>query len=96
MHIIDVLVLRVNSIIYFSSCIIIVIIVGGSVTTFLTSYKREKGIKITNTGVLLCFISIQFIDGEPVYKGSCRTNIGGYHITDYLKQLLSLKYPHHM
>ncbi|PPD98223.1 hypothetical protein GOBAR_DD04723 [Gossypium barbadense] len=39
---------------------------------------------------------IPFVDGEPVYKGCCRTNIGGYHITDYLKQLLSLKYPHHM
>ncbi|XP_062157173.1 actin-related protein 5 isoform X1 [Alnus glutinosa] len=39
---------------------------------------------------------IPFIDGEPIYNGSCRTNIGGYHITDYLKQLLSLKYPHHM
>ncbi|KAK6156195.1 hypothetical protein DH2020_010443 [Rehmannia glutinosa] len=25
-----------------------------------------------------------------------RTNVGGYHVTDYLKQLLSLKYPHHM
>ncbi|KAJ9545576.1 hypothetical protein OSB04_025283 [Centaurea solstitialis] len=23
-------------------------------------------------------------------------NVGGYHVTDYLKQLLSLKYPHHM
>ncbi|KAI3987090.1 hypothetical protein MKX01_036880 [Papaver californicum] len=23
-------------------------------------------------------------------------NIGGYHVTDYFKQLLSLKYPHHM
>ncbi|KAG6619609.1 hypothetical protein I3842_Q092700 [Carya illinoinensis] len=39
---------------------------------------------------------IPFIDGEPVYRGSCRTNIGGYHMTDYLKQLLSLKYPYHM
>ncbi|XP_030469755.1 actin-related protein 5 isoform X2 [Syzygium oleosum] len=39
---------------------------------------------------------VPFVDGEPVYKGSCRTNIGGYHVTDYFKQLLSLKYPHHM
>lgn len=31
-----------------------------------------------------------FINGEPIYKGSCRTNIDGYHITDYLKQLLHL------
>ncbi|KAF2296079.1 hypothetical protein GH714_036005 [Hevea brasiliensis] len=36
-----------------------------------------------------------FIDGEPVYKGCCRTNIGGYRVTGYLKQLLSLKYAHH-
>lgn len=40
-----------------------------------------------------CF---QFVDGEPVYKACCRTNIGGFHVSDYLKQLLSLKYPHHM
>ncbi|GAB2299798.1 Actin- protein 5 [Dionaea muscipula] len=39
---------------------------------------------------------IPFVDGEPVYESCCRTNIGGYHVTDYLKQLLSLKYPHHM
>ncbi|KAL4297433.1 hypothetical protein GQ457_12G032090 [Hibiscus cannabinus] len=39
---------------------------------------------------------IPFVNGEPVYRGCCRTNIGGFHVTDYLKQLLSLKYPHHM
>ncbi|XP_039144473.1 actin-related protein 5 [Dioscorea cayenensis subsp. rotundata] len=37
-----------------------------------------------------------FIRGEPVLDACCRTNIGGYHVTDYLKQLLSLKYPQHM
>ncbi|XP_052186914.1 actin-related protein 5 isoform X2 [Diospyros lotus] len=39
---------------------------------------------------------IPFVNGEPVYEACCRTNVGGYHVTDYLKQLLSLKYPHHM
>ncbi|GKU91961.1 hypothetical protein SLEP1_g5758 [Rubroshorea leprosula] len=39
---------------------------------------------------------IPFVNGEPVYKGCCRTNVGGFHVTDYLKQLLSLKHPHHM
>ncbi|KAE8670754.1 Actin-related protein 5 [Hibiscus syriacus] len=39
---------------------------------------------------------IPFVNGEPVYKGCCQTNIGGFYVTDYLKQLLSLKYPHHM
>lgn len=39
---------------------------------------------------------IPFVDGEPVYQASCRTNVGGYHVTDYLKQLLSLKNPHHI
>ncbi|KAL0289154.1 UNVERIFIED_CONTAM: Actin-related protein 5 [Sesamum angustifolium] len=33
---------------------------------------------------------------ENLYDACCRTNVGGYHVTDYLKQLLSLKYPHHM
>ncbi|KAI3891706.1 hypothetical protein MKX03_031956 [Papaver bracteatum] len=37
-----------------------------------------------------------FVAGEPVLEACCRTNIGGYHVTDYFKQLLSLKYPHHM
>ncbi|XP_059628111.1 actin-related protein 5 isoform X2 [Cornus florida] len=39
---------------------------------------------------------VPFVNGEPVYEACCRTNVGGYHVTDYLKQLLSLKYPHHM
>ncbi|XP_074279542.1 actin-related protein 5 isoform X1 [Silene latifolia] len=39
---------------------------------------------------------IPFVDGEPVFEACCRTNIGGYHVTDYLKQLLSLKYPQHI
>ncbi|KAG4964783.1 hypothetical protein AAZX31_14G065600 [Glycine max] len=39
---------------------------------------------------------IPFVDGEPVYEGCCRTNIGGFHVTDHLKQLLSLKYPYHL
>ncbi|KAL6575697.1 Actin-related protein 5 [Orobanche hederae] len=39
---------------------------------------------------------IPFLNGEPVYEACCRTNVGGYHVTDYLKQLLSLKHPHHM
>ncbi|KAJ0987793.1 hypothetical protein J5N97_006149 [Dioscorea zingiberensis] len=37
-----------------------------------------------------------FVNGEPVFDACCRTNIGGYHVTDYLKQLLSLKYPQHL
>lgn len=38
---------------------------------------------------------MQFLTGEPVIDACCRSNIGGYHVTDYLKQLLSLKYPNH-
>lgn len=41
-------------------------------------------------------VAMQFVTGEPVIDASCRTNIGGYHVTDYLKQLLSLEYPNHM
>ncbi|GAB2216489.1 hypothetical protein Drorol1_Dr00024263 [Drosera rotundifolia] len=39
---------------------------------------------------------VPFVNGEPVYDSCCRTNVGGFHVTDYLKQLLSLKYPHVM
>ncbi|XP_042378950.1 actin-related protein 5-like isoform X1 [Zingiber officinale] len=39
---------------------------------------------------------IPIVQGEPVTKACCRTNIGGFHITDYLKQLLSLKHPQHI
>ncbi|XP_030928671.1 actin-related protein 5 isoform X1 [Quercus lobata] len=67
---------------------------------FSYKYNQQLGV-CGKDGLALCpgFTTthvIPFIDGEPVYKGSCRTNIGGYHITDYLKQLLLLKYPHHM
>ncbi|KAB1217852.1 Actin-related protein 5 [Morella rubra] len=63
-------------------------------------YNQQRGV-CDKDGLAICpgFTTthvIPFADGEPAYKGSCRTNIGGYHITDYLKQLLSLKYPHHM
>ncbi|KAL2923146.1 Actin-related protein 5 [Bienertia sinuspersici] len=39
---------------------------------------------------------VLFVEGEPVFEACCRTNVGGYHVTDYMKQLLSLKYPQHM
>ncbi|KAL5567542.1 hypothetical protein UlMin_024117 [Ulmus minor] len=66
------------------------------------SYKYNQQYRVCDKdGLAVCsgFTTthvIPFIDGEPIYKGCCRTNIGGYHVTDYLKQLLSLKYPHHM
>ncbi|EEF30807.1 conserved hypothetical protein [Ricinus communis] len=67
---------------------------------FSYKYNQQRGI-CDKDGLAICpgFTTthvIPFIDGEPVYKGCCRTNIGGFHVTDYLKQLLSLKYPHHM
>ncbi|XP_012088943.1 actin-related protein 5 isoform X2 [Jatropha curcas] len=67
---------------------------------FSYKYNQQHGV-CDKDGLAICpgFTTthvIPFIDGEPVYKGCCRTNIGGYHVTDYLKQLLSLKYPHHM
>lgn len=66
------------------------------------SYKYNQQIGLCNNDGLVVssgFMTshvIPFVDGEPVYEACCRTNIGGYHVTDYLKQLLSLKYPHHM
>ncbi|KAL0303732.1 UNVERIFIED_CONTAM: Actin-related protein 5 [Sesamum radiatum] len=63
-------------------------------------YNQQLGI-CSNDGLAICsgFNTshvIPFLNGEPVYDACCRTNVGGYHVTDYLKQLLSLKYPHHM
>ncbi|KAG8380737.1 hypothetical protein BUALT_Bualt06G0047200 [Buddleja alternifolia] len=66
------------------------------------SYKYNHQLGVCNSdGLAICsgFNTshvIPFLNGEPVYEACCRTNVGGYHITDYLKQLLSLKYPHHM
>ncbi|XP_057978938.1 actin-related protein 5 isoform X2 [Malania oleifera] len=67
---------------------------------FSYKYNQQLGI-CDKDGLAICpgFTAthvIPFIDGEPVYRASCRTNIGGYNVSDYLKQLLSLKYPHHM
>ncbi|XWS07743.1 hypothetical protein CRYUN_Cryun41cG0016800 [Craigia yunnanensis] len=67
---------------------------------FSYKFNQQHGI-CEKDGLAICpgFTTthvIPFVDGEPVYKGCCRTNIGGYHVTDNLKQLLSLKYPHHM
>ncbi|KAK4797831.1 hypothetical protein SAY86_030157 [Trapa natans] len=66
---------------------------------FSYKYNQQLGV-CARDGLAICpgFTTthvIPFVDGEPIYKGSCRTNIGGFHITDQLKQLLSLKYPHH-
>ncbi|KAI5670650.1 hypothetical protein M9H77_11014 [Catharanthus roseus] len=66
------------------------------------SYRYNQRLGICKTdGLAICsgFMTshaIPIINGEPVYEACCRTNVGGYHVTDYLKQLLSLKYPHHM
>ncbi|KAK9070513.1 hypothetical protein SSX86_010915 [Deinandra increscens subsp. villosa] len=67
---------------------------------FSYKYNQQLGICSGNgiavcSGFTTCHV-IPFINGEPVYEACCRTNVGGYHVTDYLKQLLSLKYPHHM
>ncbi|CAN8259623.1 unnamed protein product [Cochlearia groenlandica] len=66
---------------------------------FSYKYNQLHGI-CKKDGLVVCpgfttTHSIPFVDGEPFYKGSCRTNIGGYHVTEYLKHLLSLKYPFH-
>ncbi|KAG9145312.1 hypothetical protein Leryth_008255 [Lithospermum erythrorhizon] len=66
------------------------------------SYKYNQRLGICdNNGLAVCsgFNTsrvIPFIGGEPVYEACCRTNVGGYHITDYMKELLSLKFPQHV
>ncbi|XP_031488333.1 actin-related protein 5 isoform X1 [Nymphaea colorata] len=66
------------------------------------SYKYNQHLGMCNNdGIVISsgFMTshvIPFVKGEPVYEACCRTNIGGYHVTDYMKQLLSLQYPYHM
>ncbi|XP_020524009.1 actin-related protein 5 isoform X2 [Amborella trichopoda] len=66
------------------------------------SYKHNQKLGICdNDGLVVCsgFTTshvIPILHGEPVFEASCRTNIGGYHVTDYMKQLLSLQYPYHV
>ncbi|CAL5322513.1 unnamed protein product [Camellia sinensis] len=67
---------------------------------FSYKYNQQLGV-CDKDGLAICsgFTTshvIPFVNGEPVYEACSRTNVGGYHVTDYLKQLLSLKYPHHM
>ncbi|ESW13856.1 hypothetical protein PHAVU_008G232000 [Phaseolus vulgaris] len=67
---------------------------------FSYKYNQQQGV-CAKDGLALCpgFNTthvIPFVDGEPVYEGCCRTNIGGFHVTNHLKQLLSLKYPYHL
>ncbi|TKY56756.1 Actin-related protein 5 [Spatholobus suberectus] len=50
---------------------------------FSYKYNQQQGV-CAKDGLALCpgFTTthvIPFVDGEPVYKGCCRTNIGGFH-----------------
>ncbi|KAL0918074.1 hypothetical protein M5K25_010062 [Dendrobium thyrsiflorum] len=63
-------------------------------------FNQQHGI-CSEDGLAICsgFATshiIPFVEGEPVLEACCRTNVGGYHVTDYLKQLLSLNYPYHI
>ncbi|KAH7442550.1 hypothetical protein KP509_03G093800 [Ceratopteris richardii] len=40
--------------------------------------------------------SIPIYHGEPILEACCRVNVGGYHVTDYLRRLLCLEYPYHV
>ncbi|XP_010690839.2 actin-related protein 5 isoform X1 [Beta vulgaris subsp. vulgaris] len=67
---------------------------------FSYTYNQRLGI-CDKDGLAICsgFNTshvIPFVEGEPVFEACCRSNIGGYHVTDYMKQLLSLKYPQHL
>eukprot|EP00250_Pteridium_aquilinum_P020869 c24972_g2_i2 orf=507-2663(-) len=66
------------------------------------SYLQNKRLgRCGSDGLVVCSgytttHSIPVYHGEPVLEACCRTNIGGYHVTDYLKRLLSLEYPYHV
>ncbi|XP_020695407.1 actin-related protein 5 isoform X1 [Dendrobium catenatum] len=67
---------------------------------FAYKFNQQHGI-CSEDGLAICsgFATshvIPFVEGEPVLEACCRTNVGGYHVTDYLKQLLSLNYPYHI
>ncbi|KAJ3693699.1 hypothetical protein LUZ60_009179 [Juncus effusus] len=64
-------------------------------------YKYNQNLGICNEDGIALSIgfntthSIPFFNGEPIVEGASRTNVGGFHATNYLKELLSLKYPLH-
>ncbi|RWR95406.1 actin-related protein 5-like protein isoform X1 [Cinnamomum micranthum f. kanehirae] len=69
-------------------------------SAFSYKYNQQLGLCYSDglaicSGYTTCHV-IPFINGEPVIEATSRTNIGGYHVTDYLKNLLSLKYPYHI
>lgn len=67
---------------------------------FSYTYNQRLGICDKEGLAVCCGFNtshvIPFVEGEPVFEACCRSNVGGYHVTDYMKQLLSLKYPQHM
>ncbi|EPS59268.1 hypothetical protein M569_15540, partial [Genlisea aurea] len=75
------------------------VVAFGVDAAFSYKYNQQRGI-CARDGFAICsgFNTshvIPFVNGEPVFGACYRTNVGGYNVTDYLKQLLSLKYPHH-
>lgn len=67
---------------------------------FSYKFNQQKGIcsddgLAVSSGFTTSHI-IPFVEGEPVLEACSRTNVGGFHVTDYLKQLLSLNYPYHI
>ncbi|KAI5066241.1 hypothetical protein GOP47_0018865 [Adiantum capillus-veneris] len=66
------------------------------------SYLQNKRLGMCGAdGLVVCSgftttHSIPIYHGEPVLEACCRTNVGGYHVTDYMKRLLSLEYPYHV
>lgn len=67
---------------------------------FAYKFNQQKGI-CSEDGLAICsgFATshiVPFVQGEPVLEACSRTNVGGYHVTYFLKQILSLKYPYHI
>ncbi|EFJ08550.1 hypothetical protein SELMODRAFT_131582 [Selaginella moellendorffii] len=66
---------------------------------FSYSHNRKIG-NCDSDGILVCsgYTTTHVIpisNGEPVMEACCRTAVGGFHVTDYLKRLLCLEYPYH-
>ncbi|KAJ7533619.1 hypothetical protein O6H91_13G057200 [Diphasiastrum complanatum] len=67
---------------------------------FSYGHNRQLGV-CESDGLVICSGHmtthvIPIVGGEPIMEACSRSGVGGFHVTDYLKRLLTLQYPYHM
>ncbi len=62
----------------------------------LASWSSLQDSSWTALMLLGRFCMEQMVNGEPIMEACCRTGVGGFHVTSYLKRLLSLQHPYHL